>query len=179
MITDVIRYIPTHITNDKDTREVNFTLEQLQELFHLKQTDAAKELGIGQTALKRICRKYGIDRWPFRQIKAIDTYISKVRHEPYISYISMKSLEETRVKILNNPNKKLQNLLSKSQMNRLSLQQRPTHTISKKNAHSRKIQLLNCSDNISLIKKLTLEDLFNKMITHFNEFDASKVPMRS
>ena len=34
----------------------------------LKMEDAAKELGIGVTYLKKICRKMGIYRWPHRQV---------------------------------------------------------------------------------------------------------------
>jgi transcriptional regulator of acetoin/glycerol metabolism len=34
----------------------------------LKIEDAAKELGMGTTALKKRCRQYGIHRWPHRQV---------------------------------------------------------------------------------------------------------------
>jgi hypothetical protein len=35
----------------------------------LKMEEAAKELGLGITALKKYCRKHGIKRWPHRQVK--------------------------------------------------------------------------------------------------------------
>ncbi|CAL6306190.1 unnamed protein product [Bathycoccus prasinos] len=35
--------------------------------------DAAKELGMGVTALKKKCRKFGVKRWPYRQIKSLDS----------------------------------------------------------------------------------------------------------
>ena len=48
---------------------MNLSLQQLTRLFGvLKIEDAAKELGIGITALKKRCREYGIYRWPHRQV---------------------------------------------------------------------------------------------------------------
>lgn len=41
----------------------------------LKIEDAAKELGMGTTALKKRCRQYGIHRWPHRQLKSLDNLI--------------------------------------------------------------------------------------------------------
>lgn len=35
----------------------------------LKIEEAAKELGIGVTALKKRCRQHGIYRWPHRQVE--------------------------------------------------------------------------------------------------------------
>jgi len=40
-------------------------LESIEPLFDLPQKDAAKELGISLTALKQVCRKLGVDRWPY------------------------------------------------------------------------------------------------------------------
>lgn len=38
--------------------------EKLQSLFHMRLTCAAKEMNISVTALKGICRKLGIMKWP-------------------------------------------------------------------------------------------------------------------
>jgi hypothetical protein len=35
--------------------------------FELKQKDAANEFGISLTAFKQVCRKLGVDRWPYRR----------------------------------------------------------------------------------------------------------------
>jgi hypothetical protein len=40
------------------------TLEMLQMHFSKHLKEAAKDLGVGSTALRRICRHYGISRWP-------------------------------------------------------------------------------------------------------------------
>jgi hypothetical protein len=59
------------------------TLEILQQHFskHLKQ--AAKDLGVGSTTLKRICRRYGITRWPRRSLKSKQGKLQQVLKSLY------------------------------------------------------------------------------------------------
>lgn len=46
------------------------TLEDLQEHFCTRTIhETSKEIDVGLTALKRQCRKLGIRRWPFRQVR--------------------------------------------------------------------------------------------------------------
>lgn len=40
--------------------------------------EAAKKLGVGLTVLKRICRKFGVPRWPYRKLKSLDRLITNV-----------------------------------------------------------------------------------------------------
>lgn len=46
------------------------TLEVLQQNFHKHLKQAATDLGVGSTTLKRICRQYGIRRWPRRSLNS-------------------------------------------------------------------------------------------------------------
>ena len=46
------------------------TLEMLQQHFNKHLKEAAKDLGVGSTTLKRICRHFGIARWPRRSLKS-------------------------------------------------------------------------------------------------------------
>ena len=46
------------------------TLEMLQMHFSKHLKEAAKDLGVGSTTLKRICRHFGISRWPRRSLKS-------------------------------------------------------------------------------------------------------------
>ena len=41
--------------------------EMVEAKFQLKQKDAAIEFGISLTAFKQVCRKLGVDRWPYRR----------------------------------------------------------------------------------------------------------------
>lgn len=52
-------------------RSNEITFEEISKFFHLKAEDAADKLGIGQTVLKKICRRHGISRWPFRRVAAV------------------------------------------------------------------------------------------------------------
>eukprot|EP00240_Pyramimonas_obovata_P016288 CAMPEP_0118927046 /NCGR_PEP_ID=MMETSP1169-20130426/4615_1 /TAXON_ID=36882 /ORGANISM="Pyramimonas obovata, Strain CCMP722" /LENGTH=271 /DNA_ID=CAMNT_0006868737 /DNA_START=206 /DNA_END=1018 /DNA_ORIENTATION=- len=47
-------------------------IQHIAQYFHLPINDAAKELGICLTVLKKICRRNGLKRWPHRKLKSID-----------------------------------------------------------------------------------------------------------
>lgn len=54
------------------THKEKYTKEFLSKYFHLPITEVSKSLGICTTMLKKICRKNGISRWPYRKIRSID-----------------------------------------------------------------------------------------------------------
>ncbi|KAJ1482538.1 RWP-RK domain-containing protein, partial [Baffinella frigidus] len=56
-------------------------LEELSKYFHLPEKAVAKELGICLTSLKKLCRSYGITRWPFRKLKSLERTMRKVQDE--------------------------------------------------------------------------------------------------
>ena len=51
----------------------------LRAMFDLPITDAANRLGVGVTVLKKICRKHGIVRWPYRKRKSLRKLIDCVK----------------------------------------------------------------------------------------------------
>jgi DNA-binding MurR/RpiR family transcriptional regulator len=72
--------------------------------------DAARELGMGVTALKKKCRKLGFRRWPYRQIKSLDSlsdHLQEIIRKSSGSYehfqIVIEHIQFHRNKILNNP----------------------------------------------------------------------------
>ena len=45
------------------------TLQMLERHFDKNLKDAARDLGVGMTTLKRTCRHFGIAKWPRRTLK--------------------------------------------------------------------------------------------------------------
>lgn len=72
--------------------------------------DAAKELGMGVTALKKKCRKFGVKRWPYRQIKSLDSltdHMKEIIRKSDGNYehfqIVIEHIQFHRNKLLKNP----------------------------------------------------------------------------
>ncbi|EKX31266.1 hypothetical protein GUITHDRAFT_122531 [Guillardia theta CCMP2712] len=49
--------------------EIAVTSDRIRSLLHLKQADAAHELGISLTALKGACRLLGVGKWPYSRTR--------------------------------------------------------------------------------------------------------------
>lgn len=52
---------------EKGRAPLKVDMADIQALFGRPQSDAAKDIGISLTALKQICRKLGIQRWPYQR----------------------------------------------------------------------------------------------------------------
>ena len=53
--------------------------EVISQYFYMPITQAAKELNVGLTLLKKRCRELGIRRWPHRKLMSIQTLINNVQ----------------------------------------------------------------------------------------------------
>ncbi|KAK9149174.1 hypothetical protein Scep_007931 [Stephania cephalantha] len=86
-------------------------LSDLEAYFHLPIEVAAKKLAICPTVLKKICRKYGMPRWPHRkeQIKSVDRQILSLKvslrgkkgEENALVRAKIETLKQEREQILN------------------------------------------------------------------------------
>lgn len=70
--------------------------EALLEVFHLPLEEAGKRLGVGTTALSRICREFNVKRWPYRKVHAKirkvkkekeDALLCSIKNAPTFAYL--------------------------------------------------------------------------------------------
>ncbi|KAL5205758.1 hypothetical protein ABZP36_033967 [Zizania latifolia] len=60
-------------------RTAKLQLSDIAPYFDLPIAEAASKLDICATALKGICRKHGVSRWPYRKVRSIDRQIAELR----------------------------------------------------------------------------------------------------
>nr|XP_040252530.1 protein RKD4 isoform X2 [Aegilops tauschii subsp. strangulata] len=63
---------------DRVRSERVLTFELVSQYFYMPITQAARELNVGLTVLKKKCRELGIPRWPHRKLKNLQTLINDV-----------------------------------------------------------------------------------------------------
>eukprot|EP00276_Gloeochaete_wittrockiana_P017787 CAMPEP_0184346330 /NCGR_PEP_ID=MMETSP1089-20130417/14600_1 /TAXON_ID=38269 ORGANISM="Gloeochaete wittrockiana, Strain SAG46.84" /NCGR_SAMPLE_ID=MMETSP1089 /ASSEMBLY_ACC=CAM_ASM_000445 /LENGTH=307 /DNA_ID=CAMNT_0026676953 /DNA_START=85 /DNA_END=1005 /DNA_ORIENTATION=+ len=55
--------------------------EHLATFYHLPLHEVAQRLGICTTALKKLCRRRGIERWPYRRLRSIQRVVQRKTHK--------------------------------------------------------------------------------------------------
>ena len=86
---------------------ITVTQKELREHFHLPLHTVAKKLGMCTTAFKKLCRRFGIAKWPHRQLRGIDKKIAALKAELNYSAVdkeiarrNLVKLEEEKTKLL-------------------------------------------------------------------------------
>lgn len=90
---------PAHRRRRGGSPFVYITRDDIAKTFNMTSEDACRKLGVGLTVLKRLCRKFGITRWPYRKVRSIDSLITSVRTvgTPFVkTKIQVKSVAELR-----------------------------------------------------------------------------------
>jgi len=82
------------------------SFQEISQYFHLPISQAAKELKVCETLLKKICRVNSIKRWPHRKIRSIDTMINLLEFRLQSEKLSEKEKNRMRNEILDLTEKK-------------------------------------------------------------------------
>ncbi|XP_042497518.1 protein RKD1-like [Macadamia integrifolia] len=69
------------ISSSSSSSPNELTRNAISRYFYLPITQAAKELNVGLTLLKKRCRELGIGRWPHRKLVSLQTLIENVQKE--------------------------------------------------------------------------------------------------
>ncbi|GJD10037.1 hypothetical protein Gasu2_42570 [Galdieria sulphuraria] len=113
----IIQKSKMKISLKRKRSDSNLSIDQLSRYFDLPRKEAAQQLGVCVTLLKRRCRELGIHCWPFRKMRCLDDRIRhlQIRKEQSISDVSIdqqiRILQQRRQSLLKNPNISLQQLL--------------------------------------------------------------------
>nr|GMD81931.1 protein RKD2-like [Ipomoea batatas] len=88
------------------------TQEMVSRYFHLPMKQAAKELRIGEALLKRVCRRLGINRWPYRKLQSWERLAEDVQQfdklqENAEKRETVKNLEDRMKQLIREPNLEL------------------------------------------------------------------------
>ncbi|KAJ6764762.1 PROTEIN RKD4 [Salix koriyanagi] len=78
-------------------RSVELELEEIQKHFNKPITQAAREMKVGLTVLKKRCREFRIMRWPHRKIKSLTSLINNVKEMGLSEYEAIMLEEHKRL----------------------------------------------------------------------------------
>ena len=81
---------PLNVISEGGLIAITLTPETLRGCFGMPLHEAARTLGICTTAVKKCCRKMGIEQWPFQRIKPIRTRLARMRSVPMTYEIQLE-----------------------------------------------------------------------------------------
>ncbi|CAN4086333.1 unnamed protein product [Withania somnifera] len=84
--------------------------DEISKYFYMPITEAAKELNIGLTLLKKRCRDLGIRRWPHRKLMSLQTLIKNVKELEKGGGKGMEQKLKDVIKLLEQEKKKMEEI---------------------------------------------------------------------
>jgi len=103
----------------------------LARVFHLPIQAAADSLNMGQTWLKKICRDFAIERWPYRKLQSLDHLIRSVEEQSISDPVGandiIRELRQIKKEIYSNPDAKLDDKIKRLRQANYKLEYKQRH----------------------------------------------------
>eukprot|EP00658_Telonema_sp_P-2_P041078 TRINITY_DN29379_c0_g1_i1.p1 TRINITY_DN29379_c0_g1~~TRINITY_DN29379_c0_g1_i1.p1 ORF type:complete len:267 (+),score=64.84 TRINITY_DN29379_c0_g1_i1:94-894(+) len=85
------------VARGEGASEVSF--DQLQRQFHRPLNEAAQRLGVCATILKRLARKHGISKWPYRKLKSLHGQLTSLESRVHVTRYAGTKTEELQLEL--------------------------------------------------------------------------------
>lgn len=70
--------------SSKPSKSKMLSIETISQYFYMQISQAAKEMNVSVTVLKKRCRELDINRWPYRKLKSIQNLEKSIQVRTYI-----------------------------------------------------------------------------------------------
>ena len=100
----------------------DITYQELAQYFHLPSTEACREIGLGLTAFKSVCRKFGLAMWPYKRPRKSHSMVCPDQHS---DPAAREKMRDTRALTMENNNQRIPDVLLDSDTVQLGLKAKP------------------------------------------------------
>ncbi|KAF5827988.1 hypothetical protein DUNSADRAFT_18384 [Dunaliella salina] len=109
-----------------DGEERVLTKDALQSVYHLPINEAAAQLQVGVTVLKKFCRQHNVGRWPYRKLLSVDKLVRSVEEQseqnPAGANYIIRELGLLKQEIYNDPEVQLDGKIKKLRQSNFKMQ---------------------------------------------------------
>jgi len=114
--------------------------DMLQSVYHLPINEAAAQLHVGVTVLKKFCRQHNVGRWPYRKLQSVDKLIRSVdelsEQDPTGANFVIRELGILKREIYSNPEVKLDDRIKRLRQANFKVQYKQRQAIDGKSTVS-------------------------------------------
>ncbi|KAL9170616.1 hypothetical protein ABFS82_04G157200 [Erythranthe guttata] len=147
----------------------NLTREEVCRYFYMPIAQAAKELNVGVTLLKKRCRELGIRRWPHRKLMSLQTLIKNVQKMGEEDSVEKGKLMRKAIEILEQEKRIMEEIPDMEMENKTK---RLRQACFKANYKKRKLQMgfitddkITCSESAGP----STSDVYSSGVENYNE----------